>query len=194
MITINCLRIKKLLKEKDMIIDDLKDIFILRSHDTEMRLNSILHNSFVKDKYLDTFVYEIARELNVCVDYLYGWIDEPMKFISQDTNSNNKQLEIIRLIDKYCIEQGIERKNTNILAYESNIDREIFEYLYSGNKDWSYTITTSYEIISKLAIRFNFNFYTVMVFLLDGESNDEREQICISLGRKFENEYGIKTI
>lgn len=195
MIIINCIRIKKLLQQQNKSIEDLRNIFILHSHDTDSRLNDILHNSFVKDRYLDTFVYEIARELNVCVDYLYGWVDDPLRFIEQKNQDvNNKQMELLRLLNKYCNELGIERKNTNILAYETNVDREVFDYMYSGNRDWAWTISTSYYIISKWSLRFNFNYYTVLAFLIDAEEDSVQEQNARYLGKYFEEEYQIKTI
>lgn len=194
MIVINCIRIKRLLQEKGLSVDTLQDRFILRSHDTDLRLNQILHNSFYKDKMLDAFVYEIARELDVSVDYLYGWVEEPYRFIPQLSDSVAKQKEILRLLNKYVVEQGLERKNTNILAAETDLDREIFDYIYSSHTDWSHIITTSYYIIAKLSVRFDFNFYTVMNYLLDGEEYPEQEELVRYYSQIYEKEYGIKTI
>ena len=173
----------------------LNDKFIMRSHDTDYRLNQIVHNSFCKDRRLDSFVYEIARELDVSVDYLYGWVEEPLRFVPQKSNNTiQKQGEILRLLNKYTLEQEIEKRNTNVLAAETNIDREVFEYLFSQETDWSYTITTSYYILAMLAIRFDFNLYTVMSYLLDAEEYADQDELVRYYGQVFERDYGIRAV
>lgn len=197
MIAINSLRIKELLRNEGKEIDYLDDKFVMRTHDTDARLAALKYNNIAKDKYLDSFVYEIARELNVSIDYIYGWSDIKGKFIPQKSKVDdaiNKQKEIIRLVNKYCRDQNIERKNTNILANETDIDREVFEYMFSGNTDWAYALTTSYHIISKLAKRFDFNFYTVLIFLLDTEEDIQQEQLAKELSLRYEKEYNIVTV
>ena len=196
MICVNAIRVKQILKDKEMLISDLEDKFILKSYHTVQRLNSLLHESTVKMKYPDSFVYELARELEVSVDYLLGWTEEPDIFIPSVGNEPyHKQREIVRMLNKYCLENNIDRRNSNILAYKTNIDREVFELLFKGEKECAWWITTSYYIISRLAQAFDFNFFTVMAYCLQQEDDDGTgDEFTRHLSERYENEFNIKTI
>jgi hypothetical protein len=182
------------MEELGLTYNDLK--FELKSHDTEARFNSILHQHHCPDKHPDSFIYELARDLQVSVDYLYGWTDVPDQWIPSVGNDPYfKQNELIRLVNKYCIENNIDRKNTNILAYKTGIDRQVFDILFNNEPESGWWTTTSYYIISRLAVSFDFNFYTVMSYMLQAEDEDGiGESYTLHLSQRFEDEYYIKTI
>ena len=195
MICINAIRVKEICKQRNLTLDDLYDIFIHNSHHTYARVTDLYHNNFVKDEYPDAFIYEIAKKLNVSADYLMGFTETPDIFVDvRDNDPYNNFNEVIRLINKYCIEQGIDRKNTNILAYKTGIDREVFDIIFNNKKDACWWLTTSYFIMSRLAVAFDFNFYTVMAFILNAEEDNEGKSIAIHLARRFEDEFDIKTL
>lgn len=194
MICINCKRVRDRMEELGLTYNDLK--FELKSHDTEARFNSILHQHHCPDKHPDSFIYELARDLQVSVDYLYGWTDIPDQWIPSVGNDPYfKQNELIRLVNKYCIENNIDRKNTNILAYKTGIDRQVFDILFNNEPESGWWTTTSYYIISRLAVSFDFNFYTVMSYMLQAEDEDGiGKSYTLHLANRFEDEYHIKTI
>ena len=194
MICINCKRVRDRMKELGLEYTDLK--FELKSHGTEARLNSLLHQHHCHDKYPDSFIYELARDLQVSVDYLFGWTDIPDQWIPSVGNDPYfKQNELIRLVNKYCIENNIDRKNTNILAYKTDIDREVFDNLFNNSREAGWWTTTSYYIISRLAVAFDFNFYTVMAYMLQAEDEDGvGKAYTLHLAQRFEDEFHIKTI
>jgi hypothetical protein len=98
-------------------------------------------------------------------------------------------------VNKYCIENNIDRKNTNILAYKTDIDREVFDNLFNNSREAGWWTTTSYYIISRLAVAFDFNFYTVMAYMLQAEDEDGvGKAYTLHLSQRFEDEFHIKTI
>ena len=132
----------------------------------------ILQNSYIEDKYLDYFVYEIARELDVSIDYLYGWIDVPGKFIKSSRIPNIKLGTVKEIIDRYSKKEGIVA-DVNTLAYNCNIDRSVAQYIFDKRKDplWASCITTSYYIIKRISDTFNLNFSMIMKFLVDADED-----------------------
>lgn len=152
--------------------------FKLRSYNGEVRLVEILQNSYVEDKYLDYFVYEIARELNVSIDYLYGWIDFPGKFIQSSKDPITKLSTVKDIIDRYSKQEGIVA-DVNTLAYKCNIDRSVAQYIFDKRKDplWASCITTSYYIIKRLSDTFNLNFGMIMKFLVDADEDPKVDEV-----------------
>ena len=148
---------------------------IRQSYNAEARLVQILQSSYVKDEYLDSFVYGIARELNVSVDYLYGWIEDPCMFIPCSKNSNDKQRTISEIITKY----NVKNEGINELAFSTNIDSSVLQYLMNKNPrfSWSSCITTSYYTIKRLCKTFNLNFDMIMRFLVDSDENSDVDSI-----------------
>ena len=191
MITINAIRLRRILEQKNKTLDDLKNIFILRSYATDMRLSRLSHTS-TDNLYPDAFIYEIARELNVSVDYLLGWDESPGFFVELHSKPKDKLFELQRLLLKYCTEQKIEKKNTNVLAFKTGLDRDVIRYIMEMEEHSAWWICTSYYVISRLAVTFDFNFYTVMGFMLDME--EFGTEAVTRLSEKFEAEYHIKTL
>lgn len=188
------MRVKKLCDAKNISVEDLKDRFIMHSHHTDSRLNAILHNFYVADEFPDAFVYEIARELEVNCDYLYGLVDEPMEFIPIKGDPYEEFNWMKELVLKYCREQGIEKRNTNILAYRTGIDRQVFDILFNDKQDAGWWMISSYYILSRLAQAFEANFHTMILYTLNGEEDEEMNRYCVDLSHKYEEEFNTHTI
>ena len=191
---INCMRVRKLCEDKNISVESLKDKFVMHSHHTDGRLNAILHNFYTEDEFPDAFVYEIARELNVSCDYLYGLVDEPMEFIPIKGDPYEEFKWIKDLVLKYCREENIEKRNTNILAYRTGLDRQVFDILFNDKQDAGWWMISSYYVISRLAHTFDANFHTMILYTLNGEEDEEMNRFCVNLSNKYEEEFHDKTI
>lgn len=166
-----------MINQQEKTIEELKSKFKLTSYNSEIRLSEIFHTSHYQDLYLDDFVYELARELSVSVDYLYGWSEEPNKFLPASQYSKTKQKVLKDILLKYSSNQNVDFTNTNILAYECNVDRNVLEYLLRDTRTWSKTITTSYCIVDNISKRFKLDTYKIMDFLVDADVNPKAQQI-----------------
>lgn len=165
------------MKQQQKTMEELKSKFKLTSYNSEIRLSEILHTSYYQDLYLDDFVYELARELSVSVDYLYGWTEEPDKFIPASQLSKTKQKVLKEIVLKYSSRQNVEFYNTNVLAYECNVDRNVLQYLLQDNRTWSKTLTTSYFTVDSIAKRFRLDTYKIMEFLIDADVNPKANEV-----------------
>lgn len=191
MITISCNRVRAVLASQDKTLEDLKGTFYF-STDADNQLNRMYHENVMKIAYNDEFIYELAKALGVSCDYILGWTEDKDIWVpSVGGDPYYKYKELLRLIYKYCHEMNIDMYNTNILAYRTSVDREIYDMLFKQDIRCSWWITTSYYIISRMAIAFDFNFRTVISFMLQGEDDDKNgKDYMYHLIDRFNKEFG----
>lgn len=192
MIVISCIRVKKLLSEKG--IDDARLIpkqYFSHSKGHYSKLEDIMHQSHIHVKEGDAFPYDLAAYLEVSVDYLLGWDnDKSFHVISVGNDPYFKLTQISNLIGKYAKQEELSLFNTNQLAERTGIDRDVFDYIFNNAKGSSWWITTSYYITTRLAKAFNFDWYTVMSYLLQAEDPDGTgKEILRKLVDKYNKEF-----
>lgn len=191
MIVLNCIHIRKLMKEKDISIEDAKTLLEDHSHEVYSRLNNLYHCSFIEDRNIDMFVYRLAELLDCSVDYILGLDEDPGKFIPVNvSNRASKEQEYVRLITKYGNDNNLNIHNTNVLAFFTNIDRDVFEYLLNNQLTGDTWITSSYYILSRLAYYFNFDYESALNFVFDVNTNPNNKQYATYLLNKYNAEFG----
>ena len=186
----NRVRERLALKESSIEIEQDKatnGIAYTNSNQAYIELNRLHHEVVVPYKkatvlYQDSFLIDLARECDCSIDYLLGWINEPLQFVEPVGEQQVKVHELIRLIHRCIQDEGKDpievMRNSNIMAYETKIDREVFEVMFGEYSfDYRAWFTTSYYILSRLAYRYNFNVHTVFNFLLQAEDTADRERV-----------------
>ena len=191
MIVLNCMRIRKLMEEKGLDIETIKDQFDNKAHEVYPRLQNLYHCSFIEDRYPDSFVLTLASILDCSVDYILGFSDNiDGRFIPINVeNKKSKEEEVRRLIVVYAERNNINLSNTNVLAYKTNIDRDIFEYLLKKDLSGESWILSSYYVISRLANTLGFDYASTIEFLFDVDSNEENKAYANYLVTKYIYEY-----
>ena len=192
MIVLNCIHIRKLMKEKDITIDEAKELLEGYTHEVYSRLNNLYHCSFIQDRNIDMFVYRLAELLDCSVDYILGYDEDPGIFIPVDVSSRaSKEQEYTRLITKYGKDNNLNIHNTNTLAYFTNVDRDVFEYLLNNQLTGETWITSSYYILSRLARSFGFDYENALNFVFDVNTIPENKQYITYLLKKYHTEFGL---
>ena len=178
------------MEEKNLNIEQLRDLIQDHSHEVYSRLNNLYHCSYIQDRNIDMFVYYLAQTLDCNVDYILGYATDPGMFIPVNvSNRASKEQEYTRLISKYAEDNNLNLHNSNTLAYFTNIDRDIFDYLLKGQLTGNTWITSSYYILSHLAHSFGFDYESALNFVFDININPENKQYVTYLLNKYNQEY-----
>lgn len=178
------------MKDKNLTVEQIRDRLENHSHEVYGRLNNLYHCSFMPDRRVDMFVYRLAECLECSVDYILGLSNDPDMFIPVNvSNLGSKEAEYTRLVTKYGKDNDLNIHNTNTLAYFTNVDRDVFEYLLNREQNSESWITSSYYILSRLAYSFGFDYESALNFVFDLNTNSNNKQYVTHLLNKYNVEF-----
>lgn len=190
MIILNCIRIRKLMEKHKLTIEDIKDEFVDKAHEVYPRLQNLHHCSFIRDAYPDSFVVTLARVLNCSVDYILNLDDNVGTFYDVTIdNPKDKEEELRRLVVKYSQRNEINMSNTNVLAYHTEVDRDIFEFLLKSDLKGDSWLLRSYYVLSNLSGTLGFEFDSTLEYIYEVDKHPENIDVVNAYIQRYITSY-----